>query len=88
MYITYILFQKQNKFYIGSTGDELQERIRKHNSNHPGFTGGTGDWELVYSEVFESVQDARQRESQIKKWKSRKMIEKLVSAELVQSIPT
>ncbi|MBK9193180.1 MAG: GIY-YIG nuclease family protein [Crocinitomicaceae bacterium] len=44
--------KSKNKFYIGSTGDELQERIRKHNSNHPGFTGGTGDWELEYIEFI------------------------------------
>ena len=32
---------------FGYSGDELQERIRKHNSNHKGFTGGTGDWIIV-----------------------------------------
>ncbi|MBK8926257.1 MAG: GIY-YIG nuclease family protein [Crocinitomicaceae bacterium] len=80
MYTTYILYSEiKNKYYIGSTGDELHERIRRHNSNHHGFTGGTGDWILIYNESFNSVQDARQRELQIKKWKSRKMIEKLIS---------
>ncbi|MBL7898405.1 MAG: GIY-YIG nuclease family protein [Crocinitomicaceae bacterium] len=79
MYITYILYSKsKNKYYIGSTGDELQERMRRHNTKHHGFTGGVGDWELVYEECFDSVQESRGREQQIKKWKSRKMIEKLV----------
>ena len=33
--------------------DDLEERIRKHNSNHKGFTGIVNDWGLTYSEVFE-----------------------------------
>ena len=79
MYLTYILFSKSlNKYYIGSTSD-IQERIRKHNSNHKGFTGKTNDWELVYTEKFDSIQKARFREKQIKNWKSRIMIEKLIN---------
>ena len=67
-----------NKYYVGFTGDDLTERIRKHNTNHKGFTGGIGDWELKHSEMFLVKQDAMQREKQIKSWKSRKMIEKLI----------
>ena len=79
MHLTYILFSKSlNKYYIGSTSD-IQERIRKHNSNHKGFTGKTNDWELVYTENFDSIQNARFREKQIKNWKSRIMIEKLIN---------
>jgi putative endonuclease len=79
MYLTYILFSKSlNKYYIGSTSD-IQERIRKHNSNHKGFTGKTNDWELVYTEKFDSIQKARFIEKQIKNWKSRIMIEKLIN---------
>jgi putative endonuclease len=80
----YILFSKVlNKYYVGFTGDKIEERIRKHNTNHKGFTGGVGDWELVYNEVFSSKAEAMAREKQIKGWKSRKLI-----AQLVQSIPT
>ena len=79
MYFTYILFSKsKNKYYIGSTSD-IQERIIKHNTNHNGFTGNTNDWEIVYSEEFDSIQNARFREKQIKNWKSRIMIEKLIN---------
>ena len=75
----YILFSAiMNKYYVGFTGDDLTERIRKHNTNHKGFTGGIGDWELKHSEIFLVKQDAMQREKQIKSWKSRKMIEKLI----------
>ena len=33
----YSLFTLKNRYYIGSTGDELTERIRRDNSNHKGF---------------------------------------------------
>ena len=79
MYFTYILFsQQKNKYYIGHTGDDLSERVRKHNSNHKGFTGGVGDWLLVYQETYANKTEAYARERQIKSWKSRKMLEKLI----------
>lgn len=79
MHHTYILFSKsKNKFYIGVTSN-LDERIRKHNSNHKGFTGGVGDWELQYHESFHLKTDALEREKMIKSWKSRIKILDLVN---------
>ena len=76
----YILFSERlNKYYVGSTGDVLVERLRKHNSDHNGFTGGARDWTLKYVEKHFSRTEAILREKQIKKWKSRKLIEKLIS---------
>ena len=74
----YILHSKSlNKFYIGATRD-IQERLRRHLSNHKGFTGTTADWTLCYHETFESMQLAKQREKQLKKWKSAKRISELI----------
>ena len=71
----YILFStKLEKYYVGFTGDLLEERLRKHNSNHKGFTGGIGDWKLVYFEEYNIKKEAQDRERELKKWKSRKMI--------------
>ena len=79
MYHTYILFSRiRDKYYVGSTS-ELKERLRKHNSNHKGFTGGIGDWDYVYTAKFETKNEALKYERQIKKWKSRKMIETLIA---------
>jgi len=79
MYYTYIIFSiLRNRYYIGSTRDDLSERIRRHNSNHKGFTGKTSDWTLVYHEVFEDYRKAHLRELEIKAWKSRILIEKLI----------
>ncbi len=79
MFSLYILFSEgKNKYYVGFTGDILNERLRRHNSNHKGFTGRIPDWKIVYKEEFLNKKDAMQREKTIKKWKSRNMIEKLI----------
>ena len=76
----YILHsQKINKFYIGATSDSMEERLRKHNSNHKGFTGRANDWKLVYSEEYNSMVLALKREKEIKKWKSSLRIKKLIA---------
>lgn len=78
-YLVYILFSpSRNKYYVGYTSDILEQRIRKHNSNHKGFTGNTGDWELVYKESYNEKSFAIKREAKIKSWKSRKMLEELI----------
>ncbi len=83
MFIVYILHsESSDKYYIAHTVDELSERIRKHNSNHKGFTGGIGDWDLVYHEFFGTKTEACMRKRQIKFWKSRKLIEKLLGAKV------
>jgi putative endonuclease len=79
MHHFYILFStKLNKFYIGHTSDVLEERLRKHNSDHNGFTGIVNDWAIVYTENFPSKALAYSREREVKKWKSRKRIEALI----------
>jgi putative endonuclease len=57
----------------------MDERLRKHNSNHKGFTGNSTDWKLVYKEEFEDKNSAYARERQIKSMKSRKKIIELIN---------
>ena len=77
----YILYSnKLDNFYVGATCDDIKERLRRHNSNHKGFTGRVSDWEVVYSEKFDSKESAFAREKEVKKWKSRKMIEHLIKS--------
>jgi len=79
-FCTYILYSPtRDRYYIGHTGDELQERLRKHNSNHKGFTGKTGDWEIVYKETLDNKELAYKREKEIKAWKSKIKIQKLIA---------
>jgi putative endonuclease len=81
MYTVYILYSLLgDKYYIGCTGENIEERIRKHLSNHKGFTSHFKDWELVYSEIFENKSDAYSREKEIKSWKSKLRISRLIFA--------
>ena len=74
----YILFSlKLNKFYVGSTTD-LQRRLAEHNRGKEKFTKTGMPWQLVYCEAFEQLTDARKRELEIKKKKSRKYIEAII----------
>jgi len=79
MYHLYILYSKTlDKYYVGYTGNELLERLRKHNSNHKGFTGRASDWAVCYKENFATKTEAYAREREVKKWKSRSRIQKLI----------
>ena len=75
----YILYSpKRNRYYIGYTGELLEERLRKHNSDHNGYTGGVGDWSIRYTEVFASKSMAYSREREVKSWRSRTRVEELI----------
>ena len=75
----YILYSStRDRFYIGYTGEQIEERLRKHNSNHSGFTGSVNDWIVVYTEAFAEKSLAAKREREVKAWKSRTRIEKLI----------
>jgi putative endonuclease len=81
-YTLYILYSpSKDKFYVGHTGDTIISRLKKHNTNHKGFTGKALDWKIIYTEDYNSKSEAYQREREIKNWKNRKMIEKLIGSE-------
>ena len=67
-----------DRYYIGHTCDVLEERIRRHNSNHTGFTGKVNDWEVRYWESYSTKELAYAREREVKSWKSRRRLEILI----------
>ena len=56
----------------------VEQRLSKHLSNHKGYTSRAKDWKVVFVEDFVSKEQALDKERQIKKWKSRKAILKLI----------
>ena len=75
----YILYSKAlDKYYIGHTSLSPEERLKKHLSDHDGFTAKAKDWVVVFSESFEEKKAAYARERQLKGWKSRNKIEQLI----------
>ena len=78
-YTVYILHsQTLNKFYIGHTSDLIEERVRRHLTDHDGFTSKAKDWKLVYQEIFSEKSSAGKQESEIKSWKSSIRIKALI----------
>ena len=76
----YILHSKfLDKFYIGHTTEAIEERLRKHLSDHTGFTSKAKDWQVVYTETFASKELAYRRELEIKNWKSKKRVIRLIA---------
>jgi putative endonuclease len=80
MHHVYILYSKfLDRYYVGGT-ENIEECLRRHNSNHKGFTGRAADWKIIYKEDLPDKQSGLAREKQVKNWKSRLMIEKLVNS--------
>ena len=80
MFTVYILYSKfLDSYYVGYTSD-LGERLRRHLSNHKGFTSRAKDWKIVYAEIFQEKSKALFREREIKSWKNKFSIEKLISS--------
>ena len=62
----YILHSEElKKYYVGHTCEDLTERLRKHLSDHTGFTSKSKDWQIVYSELYDNKSAAYQRELKI-----------------------
>lgn len=80
MFYLYILHSsKLDKYYIGHTAD-IEKRLREHNTGISKFTAKVSDWVLKYTESFTTREEARKRELEIKKKKSRKYIEWLIKS--------
>ena len=80
MGIVYILYsEKLNKFYVGVSSD-IDRRLAEHNSGKSKFTSRGTPWKLMYSEVFPTLNEAKKRELEIKKRKSRIYIQELIES--------
>ncbi len=67
MYIVYILFSKTSlKFYTGQTND-IEDRLKRHNSGLNLATKSGKPWELIYTNEFPIRSEAILLEQKIKK---------------------
>jgi len=79
LFHVYLLFsESKNRYYIGHSSN-LETRLIRHNQKSKGFTGNTNDWKVVYTEQYNTKEEAQKRELQIKSWKSRIKIQELIS---------
>ncbi len=78
-YFVYIIYSEGlDRYYVGHT-ENVDVRLFQHNSGISTFTAKNQDWVLMYKQEFETREEARKREFEIKKKKSRKYIEWICS---------
>ena len=72
MYIYFLTDERNDRLYIGVTGN-LERRIREHREGFiGGYTKQFGLKKLVYCEEWSSTMDAIRREKQLKGWRREK----------------
>ena len=78
MFFVYILKSvKNNSYYIGCSNN-IERRLIEHNSGTSKYTKNARPWNFVYKEQYVTLKEARKREREIKNWKKRARIEKLM----------
>ncbi|WP_339142929.1 GIY-YIG nuclease family protein [Croceitalea sp. MTPC5] len=72
--------EKVSSYYVGETHD-LMLRLERHNTHvyKKGFTKMANDWRIVLSKECKTKEEAVYLEGFIKRMKSRKFIEKVIS---------
>ncbi len=79
-FFVYIIYSSSlDQYYVGHS-ENIQDRLFRHNNSGSKATKKTNDWTLVYTETFTTKAEAAKRELEIKKKKSRKYIEWLISS--------
>ena len=82
MYYVYILYsENMDRYYVGSTSD-LEARLDRHNNGESRYTKSGIPWQIMHTEEYRTRKEAMSREHHIKKWKSRKMIKKLIEGKI------
>ena len=75
MFFTYVLVSEPTgRYYIGSTAN-IEERLEHHNAGLTKSTKGFRPWRLIHQEEYDTLPEARKRESLLKSWKSRSYLE-------------
>lgn len=69
MYYVYIIRSEKNgQCYIGLSND-VYRRLEEHNRGESYWTRTRGPFELIYYEAYRSLEDAKQREKKLKRFK-------------------
>ena len=79
IFTVYILFSATlEKYYIGYTGQSIQQRLNSHLANHKGFTAKVKDWKVVYTRNFDNKKAAMNEEKRLKALKSKIRLQQLI----------
>ena len=77
-YIYVLKNELTDRYYIGSTNN-IERRLVEHKKGKTRTTRLLETYILVYKEEFKTIEEARQREANLKSYKSKKYIKWLIS---------
>ena len=79
-YLYVLQSSKSGRYYVGSTVDP-DRRLSQHNSNAVSATRNRGPWVRVSLVAFSDAPTARKAEAYVKKLKSRRLEELIISGD-------
>jgi predicted GIY-YIG superfamily endonuclease len=82
MYYVYILYSESGDRYYKGMSQNPENRLKYHNLREKGYTSRYRPWKLVWKQAYETKEEALAIEQRLKKWKSRKMIERVIRGEI------
>jgi putative endonuclease len=78
MYFVYVLQSISNLTrYVGQT-DNVNKRLREHNSGKCRYSSGKRPWKLIYQEEYKSRSEAIKRERFLKSGQGRKYLDEVL----------
>lgn len=72
-----------NRYYIGSTND-IEKRFREHNSGISKYTRLTKPFKIAFVQEYNTIQKARKIELKLKRFKNKKIIDKIVEEKIIK----
>ena len=86
-FYVYVLYSPgRDRYYVGYSG-QLSDRFHRHQLGYSKSTKSGRPWLIVYLESFPSASAAYQRETAIKRRKSRRYLEELAASYLATPYP-
>ena len=78
MFYVYVLrSEKTKRRYVGMSGDP-EKRLLEHNNGYTKSTKGSRPWTKVYTESFETLNEAVAREKYLKSGVGREFLDKIL----------
>ena len=74
---------KSLRYYIGSSVD-VNNRLIYHNNGWVTATRNKGPWEVKFTQSYSTIKEVKQVEYKLKKSKSRKIIEQIISEGIIK----
>ncbi len=85
--VVYILKSLKNgRFYIGSTND-LIRRLAEHTNGQGKYTKNVLPLELLFSQEFSTLTEARKMERRLKNFKNREILERIIQDKKIRLGP-